>query len=45
MSLLAEYGVPSSANDTRDKTMNSLMYFIGVGYQVSFILLYLWEVF
>ena len=34
-SLLAEYGVPSSADDPRDKTMNSLMYFLGVGYQVS----------
>lgn len=34
-SLLAEYGVPSSADDSRDKTMNSLMYFLGVGYQVS----------
>jgi len=41
-SLLAEYGVPSSADDTRDKTMNSLMYFLGVGYQVSFILAYPW---
>ncbi len=34
-SLLAEYGVPSTADDSRDKTMNSLMYFLGVGYQVS----------
>jgi len=34
-SLLAEYGVPSSADDSRDKTMNSLMYFLGVGYQVG----------
>jgi len=32
--LLTEYGVPSSADDSRDKTMNSLMYFLGVGYQL-----------
>jgi hypothetical protein len=41
-SLLAEYGVPSSADDSRDKTMNSLMYFLGVGYQVSLIPSYHW---
>jgi hypothetical protein len=41
-SLLADYGVSSSADDSRDKTMNSLMYFLGVGYQVSLILSYLW---
>ena len=35
--LLAEYDVPSSADDSRDKTMNSLMYFLGIGYQVSYI--------
>jgi len=33
-SLLADYGVSSSADDSRDKTMNSLMYFLGVGYQL-----------
>jgi len=40
-SLLAEYSAPSSPDDSRDKTMNSLMYFLGVGYQVSCVPSYL----